>query len=89
MKDPNHPSLYYHLVRQESGEPLFALSFLDSPPSSAESSAILGWLPAVADGAEEGESGLNDFMENSMLQNPFAVTSRADAYIRKIRALTT
>lgn len=67
MKDPSHPSLYYHLVTGGgTQEPAFALSFLESPPASVQSSAVLGWLPAVTNGAEGSESGLNDFTENSM-----------------------
>lgn len=67
MKDPSHPSLYYHyLQKKEVDQPVFALSFLETPPRTTESASVLGWLPAVSEEASEKESGLNDFKENSM-----------------------
>lgn len=66
MKDPSHPSLFYHLFLspESTSKPVFALSFLESRPPSVRSQTVLGWLPAVAEGGED-ESGLNDFEENS------------------------
>ncbi|KAI0088245.1 hypothetical protein BDY19DRAFT_891510 [Irpex rosettiformis] len=62
--DPDRPELYYHLFHPPSSvsdsTPVFALSFLSVAPRTANSSTILGWLPAL----EGGEAGLNDFREN-------------------------
>ncbi|KAH8112325.1 hypothetical protein DFH11DRAFT_1689897 [Phellopilus nigrolimitatus] len=64
IKDPSHPSLFYHLFGGELGS-VFALSFLEARPASARSRTVLGLLPAHGlEAGEEGESGLNDFMEN-------------------------
>jgi len=66
--DPSRQDLFYHLISPptplSTSRPAFAISFLESPPSSSESSTILGWLPAEAEGQEQ-EAGLNDFKENS------------------------
>lgn len=66
--DPDRPDLFYHLFAPptalSSTMPVFALSFLASPPSSILSSTILGWLPASGEG--DG-AGLNDFVENGEL----------------------
>jgi hypothetical protein len=42
---------------------VYALSFLPSPPPTADSSTIIGWLPAGTKSNGE-EAGLNDFEEN-------------------------
>ncbi|RPD61644.1 hypothetical protein L226DRAFT_461226 [Lentinus tigrinus ALCF2SS1-7] len=63
--DPDRPDLFYHLFAPptslSSTTPVFALSFLETPPPSILSSTVLGWLPAS--GAGDG-AGLNDFVEN-------------------------
>ncbi|KAI5118943.1 hypothetical protein M0805_006289 [Coniferiporia weirii] len=67
IKDPTHPSLYYHLFDvEELAQPVFCLSFLDIRPRNMNSRTILGWLPVLSQGAEgdENASGLNDFVEN-------------------------
>lgn len=73
MRDPSHPSLFYHLFLPDgsnSSSPVFALSLCEERPSHARSRAVLGFLPAAADStskpedADEG-SGLNDFVANS------------------------
>ncbi|KAI0826213.1 hypothetical protein BC629DRAFT_1578645 [Irpex lacteus] len=62
--DPERPGLYYHLYHPPSPAsdttPVFAISFLQNAPTSADAPSIIGWLPAL-----EGEQpGLNDFREN-------------------------
>ena len=71
FRDPERPDLYYHLVGPPTpvsrSQPAFALSFLPTLPEPADSSAIIGWLPAVVEqnsGQSQGEAGLNDFVEN-------------------------
>lgn len=81
FQDPTRPDLFYHLVFLEPSSqspsaeptPVFAVSLLETPPTYAASSTVLGWLPAEAvdggegaESAEEGEGGvgLNDFTEN-------------------------
>ena len=72
FRDPDRPDLYYHLVSPptpvSASQPAFALSFLPTLPGPADSSAIIGWLPAVLEqnsGQGRGEeAGLNDFVEN-------------------------
>lgn len=63
--DPDRPDLFYHLFTPptplSSTHPVYALSFLSSPPSSIMSASVIGWLPASGEG--EG-AGLNDFVEN-------------------------
>ncbi|KAI0752739.1 hypothetical protein C8Q80DRAFT_472435 [Daedaleopsis nitida] len=63
--DPDRPDLFYHLYTPptalSSTTPVFALSFLATPPPSLLSSSVVGWLPASGEG--EG-AGLNDFVEN-------------------------
>lgn len=48
--DPNRSDLYYHFVNPptplSSTLPAFALSFLGTTPPSADSSTVIGWLPA-------------------------------------------
>ncbi|KAF8635670.1 hypothetical protein AX15_000296 [Amanita polypyramis BW_CC] len=71
--DPERPDLYYHLVSPPTpvsgAQPAFALSFLPAPPKTADSSTIIGWLPAVQEqGSGEGAS-LNDFKENEKFRN--------------------
>lgn len=65
--DPDRPDLFYHLWEPPNAAsertPVFALSFLSTPPPSVRSSTVIGWLPAGAQGKEEG-AGLNDFVEN-------------------------
>ncbi len=67
FSDPERSDLYYHLVDPptavSASQPAFALSFLSMRPKTADSSAIIGWLPAVS-GQGQGEAGLNDFKEN-------------------------
>ena len=67
MVDPNRPDLFYHLLSPptpvSSSLPAFGLSFISKPPHSADSSVIIGWLPAASEG-EGQEAGLNDFKEN-------------------------
>ncbi|KIM92261.1 hypothetical protein PILCRDRAFT_810317 [Piloderma croceum F 1598] len=67
MVDPNRPDLFYHLLApptpMSSSLPAFGLSFISKPPYSADSSVIIGWLPAASEG-EGQEAGLNDFKEN-------------------------
>ena len=74
--DPDRPDLFYHLFTPptalSSTTPVFALSFLASPPPSILSSTILGWLPASGEG--DG-AGLNDFVENGA--SPRAAGSHA------------
>ncbi|KAI0767389.1 hypothetical protein C8Q74DRAFT_1203811 [Fomes fomentarius] len=63
--DEDRPDLFYHLFDPptplSSEVPIFAISFLDSPPPSILSASVIGWLPALGPG--EG-AGLNDFVEN-------------------------
>ncbi|KAH9927915.1 uncharacterized protein BXZ73DRAFT_90630 [Epithele typhae] len=63
--DPDRPDLFYHLftppTQLSATTPVYALSFLPSPPPSLLSAAVVGWLPAA--GAGDG-AGLNDFVEN-------------------------
>ncbi|ESK83910.1 hypothetical protein Moror_7570 [Moniliophthora roreri MCA 2997] len=63
--DPSRPDLFYHLVTPPTSptslsatSPVFAVSFLPTPPPTSDSSTIIGWVPAGE------ESGLNDFVEN-------------------------
>lgn len=68
FEDPSRRGLFYHLVQPptplSATRPAFAVSFLaDSPPSSSESSTVLGWLPAETPG-DDRDAGLNDFVEN-------------------------
>lgn len=50
FRDPKRPELFYHLVNPPTplspASNVFAVSFLDQPLHNAESSAILGWVPA-------------------------------------------
>lgn len=66
--DPERPDLFYHLFHPpvSSSIPVFALSFLPEPPKSVESCTVIGWLPANAGEQEEGDAGLNDFVENGV-----------------------
>ncbi|EJU01301.1 hypothetical protein DACRYDRAFT_107858 [Dacryopinax primogenitus] len=80
LRDPARPSLYYHLLPSPTTQH-FALSFLPSPPASARSKTIIGYLPALqstrttsdpvdaydsgSQAEGEGELGLNDFRENA------------------------
>lgn len=69
FSDPSRPDLFYHPLSPptpaSSVFPVYALSFLPTPPPSAESSTIIGWLPAGTNNGEQ-EAGLNDFQENRM-----------------------
>ncbi|KAG6380161.1 hypothetical protein JVT61DRAFT_8250 [Boletus reticuloceps] len=68
LADPSRPDLFYHLLPPDPSQsiPVYALSFLPSPPPSSHSATILGWLPAVTEAAtEDVDAGLNDFVENS------------------------
>ena len=70
LVDPSRPDLFYHLILPpnplSSIHPAFAVSFLETEPSSPTSATILGWLPATGEGEEDG-AGLNDFKENRVL----------------------
>ncbi|KAI0317985.1 hypothetical protein OF83DRAFT_1118563 [Amylostereum chailletii] len=65
--DPTRLDLFYHLIPPpnplSSARSAFAVSLLESPPPSSNSSTVLGWLPAEAP-RQEDEAGLNDFKEN-------------------------
>ncbi|KAF5392742.1 hypothetical protein D9757_000811 [Collybiopsis confluens] len=67
FSDPTRLDLFYHFLEPptplSSSAPAYALSFLPSPPPSAESSSIIGFLPAGTSDADQ-EAGLNDFKEN-------------------------
>ena len=67
--DPDRPDLFYHLYTPPTAlsatTPVFALSFLETPPPSVLSASVVGWLPASGEG--EG-AGLNDFVENGMFR---------------------
>lgn len=66
--DPERPDLFYHLFEPPTDlshtSPVFALSFLPTPPPSVRSCTVIGWLPASTPGAQEEGAGLNDFVEN-------------------------
>ncbi|KAI0698968.1 hypothetical protein C8T65DRAFT_793918 [Cerioporus squamosus] len=68
--DPDRPDLFYHLYTPptalSSTTPVFALSFLPTPPPSILSATVLGWLPASGEG--DG-AGLNDFVENERFRD--------------------
>jgi hypothetical protein len=67
VTDPGRPDLFYHVLLPPTPisptSPAFGLSFISMPPPSANSSAIIGWLPAASE-REGQEAGLNDFKEN-------------------------
>jgi hypothetical protein len=69
FEDPSRKGLFYHLVQPPTPlsdtRPVFAVSLLADapPPSSSESSTVLGWLPAETPGGDH-DAGLNDFVEN-------------------------
>ncbi|KIK92904.1 hypothetical protein PAXRUDRAFT_829548 [Paxillus rubicundulus Ve08.2h10] len=76
LSDHSRPDLFYHLVslprlsHPAQSPPVYALSFLPTPPPSGRSRTIIGWLPAVAEGGNEDvEAGLNDFVENSKFRS--------------------
>lgn len=66
--DPERPDLFYHLFEPPTDishtSPVFALSFLSTPPPFVRSCTVIGWLPASAPGEKEEGAGLNDFVEN-------------------------
>lgn len=66
--DPERPDLFYHLFEPPTDishtSPVFALSFLSTPPPYVRSCTVIGWLPASAPGEKEEGAGLNDFVEN-------------------------
>ncbi|KAE9405505.1 hypothetical protein BT96DRAFT_876512 [Gymnopus androsaceus JB14] len=68
FSDPTRAGLFYHYLAPPTpvspAVPVYALSFLPSPPSSADSNTIIGWLPAGTDSNGEEGAGLNDFKEN-------------------------
>ncbi|KAF9233905.1 hypothetical protein BU15DRAFT_90179 [Melanogaster broomeanus] len=71
LSDPSRQDLFYHPVSlprpsdPRQSTPMYALSFLPTPPPSGQSQTIIGWLPAVAEGANQDvDAGLNDFVEN-------------------------
>ncbi|EIN06819.1 hypothetical protein PUNSTDRAFT_72844 [Punctularia strigosozonata HHB-11173 SS5] len=61
FSDPSRPGLFYHFLNTDP--PTFALSFVKTPPATADSASVIGWLPARTFGQED-EAGLNDFREN-------------------------
>ncbi|KAF8480061.1 hypothetical protein DFH94DRAFT_630740 [Russula ochroleuca] len=67
FEDPSRKGLFYHLVPPptplSATRPVFAVSLLADAPPSAESSTVLGWLPAETPGNDR-DAGLNDFVEN-------------------------
>ncbi|KDQ56907.1 hypothetical protein JAAARDRAFT_158152 [Jaapia argillacea MUCL 33604] len=67
FSDPTRPDLFYHLLPPPNpvspALPVFALTFLAEYHPVADSSTIVGWLPAAAQAGEQ-EAGLNDFVEN-------------------------
>ncbi|KAN0094710.1 hypothetical protein V8E55_002997 [Tylopilus felleus] len=72
LPDPSRPDLFYHLLPlprdpdPSQSIPVYAVSFLPTPPPSPRSATILGWLPAVTEaGPEDVDAGLNDFVENT------------------------
>ncbi|KAI0725978.1 hypothetical protein C8Q72DRAFT_888126 [Fomitopsis betulina] len=71
--DPERPDLFYHLFEPPTDlshtSPVFALSFLPTPPPSVRSCTVIGWLPASTPGAQEEGAGLNDFVENPSFRN--------------------
>ncbi|KAI6038623.1 hypothetical protein EDC04DRAFT_1927254 [Pisolithus marmoratus] len=71
VADSDRPDLFYHpisiphSVDSSSSTPVYALSFLPTPPSSSRSATVIGWLPAIAKGTSgDIEAGLDDFVEN-------------------------
>jgi hypothetical protein len=65
--DPTRSDVFYHLFSSPSSIsplPVYALSFLSTPPPSVNSCTIIGWLPAAVE-REGQEAGLGDFKENS------------------------
>ncbi|EPT03188.1 hypothetical protein FOMPIDRAFT_1116841 [Fomitopsis schrenkii] len=70
--DPERPDLFYHLFEPPTDishtSPVFALSFLPTPPPFARSCTVIGWLPASAPGEQEEGAGLNDFVENPLFR---------------------
>jgi hypothetical protein len=73
FEDPSRKGLFYHLVPPptplSATRPVFAVSLLADAPPSPESSTALGWLPAETPG-DDGNAGLNDFVENRALRCP-------------------
>jgi hypothetical protein len=73
FEDPSRKGLFYHLVPPptplSAARPVFAVSLLADAPPSPESSTVLGWLPAETPG-DDGNAGLNDFVENRALRCP-------------------
>lgn len=73
FEDPSRKGLFYHLVPPptplSATRPAFAVSLLGDAPHSPESSTILGWLPAETP-EDDGNAGLNDFVENRALRCP-------------------
>jgi hypothetical protein len=64
-------NLYYHLVKAPKSfdaatSNVFAISYLDEPPTRVDSPTILGTLPAFEKEVDQEEPGLNDFKENCM-----------------------
>lgn len=84
MKDPSRDDLYYHVLLPptpiSSSLPAFGLSFLPIPPPSADSCAVIGWLPAASEG-EGQEAGLNDFKENRTFSSLSTLTCCVINYI--------
>jgi hypothetical protein len=68
FSDPDRPDIFYHLLHPPNSvsdnHPVYAVSFLPSPPPTPTSATILGWLPAQTS-TESSGSGLRDFVENS------------------------
>jgi hypothetical protein len=82
--DPSRGDLFYHFF---SPPPVYALSFLSTPPPSVDSCTVIGWLPAVAE-REGQETGLRDFKENRECNYRKAHSSDIDnLYTEKFRIL--
>ncbi|KAM6501108.1 hypothetical protein JOM56_004122 [Amanita muscaria] len=64
---PTRPDLYYHRIEPptpiSTSAPAFALSFLSTPPQSADANSVIGWVPALPQ--QGNEIGLGKFKENS------------------------
>ncbi|KAH9829256.1 uncharacterized protein C8Q71DRAFT_444591 [Rhodofomes roseus] len=71
--DPERSDLFYHLFEAPNDvsrtSPVFALSFLPTPPPSVQSCTVIGWLPASTPGGKEEDAGLNDFVENPLFRD--------------------
>lgn len=68
---PTRPDLYYHRIEPptpiSTSAPAFALSFLPTPPQSADAKSVIGWVPALPQ--QGNEIGLDKFKENSKFRD--------------------